>query len=792
MKYILSNLNWQEFEKFGNDMMTKILQCRFTRGIPGADGGRDLLNFKHKYVVQCKHIEKFSNLKSKLKDEVEKIKKLRLEGKIDEYFVVTSCKLSFDQREEIFNLFELYMKSQERNILSLNEIEDFLDASENKDILRSNHKLWLSSTILLDLLRENINANYTNQLKIEIDETVKIFVETKAYKNAWNVLVDEGALLLSGNPGVGKSSISRMLISRLVLEDNDYEIISITSNDIDKIVSFLNIAPDKKQIVFMDDFLGKTYLNTDLNKLKPLESLIGMVKNNKNKKIILNSRITILSDVRPKSYSFSQKIDTSLKKIVVEVGELTLYDKALILYNHLYFNKVPFSYYERILEKKNYDKIIKHKNFNPRIIEYVTSKTQVKKIKHDDYLIDILNKLDNPEFIWEDEYLSYSDSDRAFCSVLLSLSENHVDKKIVEEAYNHYVLKNNLEDYDEVDTVIHRLKDSFLSIIKFQNDSNTYVGFSNPSIIDYLKNKLSHSSILVIRLFDSSVFLEQLDFFTRLKPELYLKLESKNFFDFFVLEKVNKGLIKSNSEKYQLEQVVNFVTSKNIFNPILRDNLESILLRNNSGEILLILAKNKEFYDYYFIDDLLNSPILDYIILSDMKRRLLSSGVIDSLDLLNNLVLFSSDATSTYVSTILNMHKNVLEKYIQEYLSDFAGDYINENISNLLSKLDYDVNFDEGYPALNHDFWDYSQSELDNFNSNLIHHIEEYVEENIVYPRLKLDFVGFNYSGQVLERPEVEEHLIEIEKQQHMEFERDYDGPEIDYHEIFTQPYDVE
>ena len=790
MKFNLSNLSWHEFEKFGSDLMSKILKCKFTRGTPGPDGGIDLLNSKFKYIVQCKHIVNYNNLKGKLISEIPKVKKLSADGKLEEYFLLTSCELSFTQKYEIFDLFGDHMTSIERNIISCNEIDDLLELSENKEILRSNHKLWLSSMILIELLRDNINTNYTNQLKSEINETLKIFVETQSFWNAWRVLIDEGALLLSGNPGVGKTSISRMLISKLVLEDNEYEIIYISSNDIDTIVSLLSFDTSKKQIFYMDDFLGKTYLNIDLNKLKPLESLIGMVKNNRNKKIILNSRITILSDVMPKSYSFKQKIDGSLKKIVVEVGELTSYDKALILYNHLYFNKVPLEYYKKISENKNYEKIINHKSFNPRIIEYVTSKSEINSVNSDDYLIDVLNKLDNPDFIWEDEYISYSDSDRIFCSLLLTLNENHIDTEIIQDVYNHYVIKNNLKDYDEIDIIIDRLKGSFINVIKYQNDSKAYVKFSNPSIIDYLKNKLSHSSILTIKMFESALYLEQLNFLTTLRPELILKLDAHNLLDYFVQEKGIKGHIKSISLKNKFKQAIDFVVKNTFLNYSLKDQIGNILENLKSGDLLLELAKNKDMYDYYSIDIHLRSPILEYIILNDMNH--LASSVIDTLDNLNNIIQFSSHETKKYIEDKIAKHKSVISNYIQAYAIDCANDYINDNISNLLNKFDYEVVFDHGYPALNNDFWEYSESDLDHFNANLIQHIEKYIEENISYPNLNLNFVGFKYNGSVLEKSEVEEQLIEIERQQHFDYEPDYEEKGVDYHDIFLQPYDID
>ena len=73
MKYNLDVLSPLEFEKLSRDIISKKLDMEFKVFKPGRDSGIDLRNKDKDIICQCKHIQKFSDLKSNLKKEVEKL-----------------------------------------------------------------------------------------------------------------------------------------------------------------------------------------------------------------------------------------------------------------------------------------------------------------------------------------------------------------------------------------------------------------------------------------------------------------------------------------------------------------------------------------------------------------------------------------------------------------------------------------------------------------------------------------------------------------------------------------------
>lgn len=142
------NLNDIEFEYLCQDIMQRKLDTKLHRFARGKDGGIDLADNVHskKIIVQVKHYitSPVSKLLATLKDELRKVENLSPE----QYYICCSKKLSPQKIDEIYRLFSKYMNSPS-NIITLNEIDDFLNDPKNIEILKKHYKLWIESTGIL-------------------------------------------------------------------------------------------------------------------------------------------------------------------------------------------------------------------------------------------------------------------------------------------------------------------------------------------------------------------------------------------------------------------------------------------------------------------------------------------------------------------------------------------------------------------------------------------------------------------------------------------------------------------
>lgn len=335
--YNYSNLNDVEFEALCKDVMETKLSTKLRLFAKGRDGGIDLTNnvVTHDIIIQVKHYigSTFSNLRTTLKNEIKNVYK----WKPNQYYVCCGMQLTDANINEIYNMFAEFMDS-DQNIISLKEIDEFLQLPENVDVVRKHYKLWLyASNILSEIYNQNIFID-CETLFNDIEEDSKYFVQTEIYNQCAEYLDKNGLLMITGGPGVGKTITSKMLVLYFAIQG--YRVRYTTNGDITDIKKSLSNDKDCKEIVLLDDCLGQHYFNMRNTQENELLSLIRFVRLFKNKKIILNSRITIFNEAKDRSYKL--KIFFQEKKIknhTINMDDITALEKAKIFYNHLIYKR---------------------------------------------------------------------------------------------------------------------------------------------------------------------------------------------------------------------------------------------------------------------------------------------------------------------------------------------------------------------------------------------------------------------------------------------------------------------
>ena len=269
------NLDPLEFEKFCMDFMEKKLNTKFKRFGPGKDDGIDLISLDGKIICQCKRYKDSSNLKTVCQNEYNKIKNTEFE----KYYLLTTAELGKKIVENIYEIFHEYMDDYSY-IIGKTDIDDFLSDTNNIDVLKKNHKLWLSSSIVLDLYLNRYSDAISKVIINDFENETKFFVETKAYYNAVDIINSNGIILFVGDPGIGKTITSKMLIRYLLANNKDYKLTTVSNNDLSKLIESVH-QNDDPEIIFLDDFLGQTSLSLDDKLINDLKNLLMRHKINR-------------------------------------------------------------------------------------------------------------------------------------------------------------------------------------------------------------------------------------------------------------------------------------------------------------------------------------------------------------------------------------------------------------------------------------------------------------------------------------------------------------------------------
>lgn len=502
--YDFQILQPNEFERLVRDLLQKKENIFIESFTPGRDGGIDLRYAtcnKTKTVVQAKRFNSYNSLKGELKREIEKIKKLNF----DRYILVTSLGLTPANKEEIIKICYPFINSYE-DVLGRDDLNNLL--GQYPEVEKKYYKLWLgSTTVLQDILDKRINTWTEIELE-EIRREVTTYVMNDSFNAALNILKKHKYLIVSGIPGIGKTTLSRMLVYYLLSKGYD-EFIKVYYID----DAIQKLCSNKKQVFFYDDFLGASCLSNDEHRFdKKLITFIDKIKREEDKIFILSTREYILADAMLKYEVFTLK-QIQLSKCILDLSYYSESIRAEILYNHLSMAQLPLEYVRELVNGRKYNHIIKHKNFNPRIIEAFLNKKSYNKMEPNDYINAFLSSFDNPFAVWESTFTSLCKMAQYALFVRCTMGGGAVFMKDWAKAVKYFINSDPIISslaWDEQSwfDCIKIIEGTFILSQPYRGDY--VVKFHNPSVYDFLSSQLSKLPELQGHIIERSYFCDQL------------------------------------------------------------------------------------------------------------------------------------------------------------------------------------------------------------------------------------------------------------------------------------------
>lgn len=742
MKFNFSNLEATEFENLCRDLISEIEDKEFKIYARGKDQGID---FKWeegsiKIIGQAKHYlnSNKASLISAVKKEKIKLKK----SKPTKYIFMTSYDTTSEIEDEIFEILTPYLKSR-NDIYGLSKIDNLL--GNHKEVLHKNYKLWFTNIEILEELR---NKARNQDIEIEIERILEkkdLYVQTPIYIKAIKILENRKFLLITGEPGVGKTSLAEMLVLKYL--DSSYKLKFVASQDIKDLKTLLNLNKEDKEVIFIDDFLGANYLKYFQGNDEG-EELVDFFKDlnyYRNKYIILTSRITILN----KAYQVSEKLNREKKENYhIKITDYSKEVKAKILFNHLKFLNLNQIYINELLKNKNYKTIITHSNYYPRIIEFICKPINYNSQKYNSYFDFVIKSLNAPNEIWKMAFENnLKKEDKYFLRVLFSFN-GETSKQKLKIAYEKRLEEENIKvDADSFQLTLRHLVDGFIKIL--EEKAVIKISFLNPSIMDFMLERYGENRSEILNELKASNYEEQVLFLLnqtlkKIKDPKFLKImiEKIDEFEFENIGNKLKLLEDIFCKQYQkileekILEIIKFIITERI--QLKGINIYTFLDSIHSTGLIPLFVFKSKYYEHILFSEEFKKKLLEFLIIEPNITEKLIEQLKDEDD----------------VDTLYELLFEDIKVYdFEEKLEDFE-----RKITNILENKYIDLNLEEkAYNLIDAEYNIEEECDLEKLDKYLKDNVRDEVQD------LKNSFESFLSSLKFSDEEDIENYLYELE-----------------------------
>lgn len=503
LDYDFKILQPSEFECFSRDLLQAREDIFIESFADGRDKGIDLRFAYSKdktCIVQCKRYKEWKELKGKLKEEVEKVKRLSPQR----YILTTSVDLTVKQKDEVLAMFNPFILSG-MDVLGKKDLNNLLE--KNPEIEKNYHKLWLASTNVLNTIINRATLNWSSFELEKIEKDIRLYVENESLNKALDVLKENHYVVISGIPGIGKTTLARMLVYTMLARGYE-EFVYV--DDMDTAAKMF--SKEKRQIFFFDDFLGaNSFVQQSVSFENKLITFIDKVRNSRHTLFILSTREYVLSEAMAHYEKLSMS-NIDIAKCTIELEYYTKTIRAKILYNHLAEANIPPEYINVFIDKRGYMTIINHQNFNPRVIESIIKEQIWETIDSNDFANKVKEFFDNPISVWQFAFEKL-DVETRYTLLVLGTMGGHVRLDDFQEGYRQFCILTSQEVGLKYDDVKWRqsLKVLMNCFLKIDNRNGIkLVTMYNPSIADFIVFYLNQNTTTALQIIRGACFIEQL------------------------------------------------------------------------------------------------------------------------------------------------------------------------------------------------------------------------------------------------------------------------------------------
>ena len=634
-----------DFENFAIEIVKKKFENKSLHGFKeGRDAGIDGIDDikSPTLILQAKRWQVTKNKTTAVKHLKEEIDKIALTkekyGWVTDfkYVIVTSMGLSPANLKEIRDYADEIIPNAiptddyiiySSTLTSLSQQKEYRDVFMDYGLLEKDISIILKSDRLKSVEAES--QEYFS------DFDSKYFVETSFLGEAYHILQREHIVLIQGPAGIGKTTTCSML-GNLFLnnDDNEFDVIVRRVEDINEVLKLYHEvyrgSEDRNLFVVFDDFLGRNKFDVEERILQDIRKLYSASTYTNNLFICLNSRTQIVQDATSMNSEFQKLINEKFseeRKFIIDLSKYSDEERAHI-FRKVFKRKAHYLENDdkkELVEKYNdligrdWTRIVQHRNYFPRLVELIANNFKDSNENFYDYVV---YNLEHPNQLYNNLFNNLKDEEKYLLFSLLRFDSFPIKEEWLINSL-HALKLNPIFDFKKS---LKKLDGSWVTFKKESFDDDSMVDFFNPSIIDFLNDKLKEYPKITEEITENSIYLHQLC--KGVDGYVWRELnESQNIFfskllddweyfkdkDDFIGEKILSIIYLNQFSKFKtdFEELLRIYDGRNNLNIYLNgwsDIISQIYFSDNKAmkRVFLSILDDKSV-----LDKIVNSPYLD-------------------------------------------------------------------------------------------------------------------------------------------------------------------------------------
>jgi len=641
-----------DFENFAIEIVKKKFENKSLHGFKeGRDAGIDGIDDikSPTLIIQAKRWQVTKNKTTAVKHLKEEIDKIALTkekyGWVTDfkYVIVTSMGLSPANLKEIRDYADEIITNAiptddyiiySSTLTTLSQQKEYRDVFMDYGLLEKDISIILKSDRLKSVEAES--QEYFS------DFDSKYFVETSFLGEAYHILQREHIVLIQGPAGIGKTTTCSML-GNLFLnnDDNVFDVIVRRVEEINEVLKLYHEvyrgSEDRNLFVVFDDFLGRNKFDVEERILQDIRKLYSASTYTNNLFICLNSRTQIVQDATSMNSEFQKLINEKFseeRKFIIDLSKYSDEERAHI-FRKVFKRKAHYLENDdkkELVEKYNdligrdWTRIVQHRNYFPRLVELIANNFKDSNENFYDYVV---YNLEHPNQLYNNLFNNLKDEEKYLLFSLLRFDSFPIKEEWLINSL-HALELNPTFDFKKS---LKKLDGSWVTFKKESFDDDSMVDFFNPSIIDFLNDKLKEYPKIIEKITKNSIYLHQLCkgidgyawrelnesqniFFSRLLDD-WENFKDK---DDFIGEKILAIIYLSQFSKFKndFEGLLRIYDGRNNLNNYQngwRNIISQIYYSDDKAMKRIFLSI---LNDESVLDKLVNSPYLDSEVLDDI------------------------------------------------------------------------------------------------------------------------------------------------------------------------------